>query len=582
MTVLLVEDTWKYGTIYGNYAWFYLSVGMFSIVTCFVLFVRKNSKFHFVFLDGIVVIYYVYMVIHFFILASESVSLFVFINLLFVCYFNFRLWFSLFPQCLIFLTLGILVVGLIELVWGFLQLYGFVRSYHMLFPITGSFFNPGPYAGFVAVVLPVALNLFIKEKNRYIVLFSLICLLAGMIMLPCTMSRSAWISVIIACSYILFIHFKLNKYLYNYFLNKRFKSIIVLFIVLLCLSIVGYLLFYIKRDSANGRFLIWKLSSELIFDNLYGVGLGGFSNAYGLKQADFFISGRGTLMEEYVAGNPSYGFNDFLQMGVEYGVIGLAFLFLLFVIALYYAHNNEKQNLGFSGALIALSVFRFFSYPFSILSFVIYFVFFLAATVSVYGKSMNDMLRSNLFIYKIFFLSLTVFALIILYYRLPQYRAIKEWNTFRYNTELPVSKNLIEHYQKLYLYLNDQVNFLFEYGKILENGKYYNDAINVYERAKTFSCDPMFYNLSGKCYQALKQYEKAEECLLTAHYIVPSRIYPCYLLANLYFERGFMNKALYWAEYVKDKDVKIKSRATDDMKDKMNFLILKINELKLK
>ena len=44
----------------------------------------------------------------------------------------------------------ILAVVTAEAVWGLLQLYGYLKSYHNLFAITGSFFNPGTYAGFLA------------------------------------------------------------------------------------------------------------------------------------------------------------------------------------------------------------------------------------------------------------------------------------------------------------------------------------------------------------------------------------------------------------------------------------------------
>ena len=53
-----------------------------------------------------------------------------------------------------FLFVGILT-GLVEAVWGMQQLHGHAYSNHSLFRLTGSFFNPGPYSGYLAVVLPV-------------------------------------------------------------------------------------------------------------------------------------------------------------------------------------------------------------------------------------------------------------------------------------------------------------------------------------------------------------------------------------------------------------------------------------------
>jgi hypothetical protein len=52
------------------------------------------------------------------------------------------------------------------------------------------------------------------------------------------------------------------------------------------------------------------------------------------------------------------------------------------------------------------------------------------------------------------------------------------------------------------------------------------------------SCDPMLYNIIGKNYQAMKQYEKAETVLIKATQLVPSRLYPWYLLTKLYAEKA--------------------------------------------
>ena len=52
---------------------------------------------------------------------------------------------------------GTLLTGAIEAIWGLAQLYGFTPSQHSRFELTGSFFNPGPYSGFLVAILPLAL-----------------------------------------------------------------------------------------------------------------------------------------------------------------------------------------------------------------------------------------------------------------------------------------------------------------------------------------------------------------------------------------------------------------------------------------
>ena len=52
---------------------------------------------------------------------------------------------------------GLVLTGGVEAVWGLRQIYGFAASNHSLYAVTGSFYNPGPYSGYLALVFPVCL-----------------------------------------------------------------------------------------------------------------------------------------------------------------------------------------------------------------------------------------------------------------------------------------------------------------------------------------------------------------------------------------------------------------------------------------
>ena len=43
----------------------------------------------------------------------------------------------------------LMAAGTVEAVWGLLQVYGYEPSKHSLYALTGSFYNPGPYSGFL-------------------------------------------------------------------------------------------------------------------------------------------------------------------------------------------------------------------------------------------------------------------------------------------------------------------------------------------------------------------------------------------------------------------------------------------------
>ena len=56
----------------------------------------------------------------------------------------------------LFLLFLFILLGIIEAIWGLGQLYGVVLSRHDQFLLTGSFYNPGPYSGFLAMIFPIA------------------------------------------------------------------------------------------------------------------------------------------------------------------------------------------------------------------------------------------------------------------------------------------------------------------------------------------------------------------------------------------------------------------------------------------
>ena len=122
-------------------------------------------------------------------------------------------------------------------------------------------------------------------------------------------------------------------------------------------------------------------------------------------------------------------------------------------------------------------------------------------------------------------------------------------------------KEAAQRYESLYPYLNDQVQFLFEYAQSLSNAGQYAQSNEVLKKSMQICCVPMLYNLAGKNYQELKAYELAEAYLRQSALIVPNRIYPHYLLMKLYIEMGDKEKAKATARIVLTKEPKVQSES---------------------
>jgi hypothetical protein len=117
-------------------------------------------------LDGLVLLFGITALIFSqFIHHSEAETKHVLLLLVVLLYFCFRIVFQVNSSSKYWMTVCFIITGLVEAVWGLMQLYGLERSQHPLFRTTGSFFNPGPYACYIAVVLPAALYFSIKYRN---------------------------------------------------------------------------------------------------------------------------------------------------------------------------------------------------------------------------------------------------------------------------------------------------------------------------------------------------------------------------------------------------------------------------------
>ena len=276
-----------------------------------------------------------------------------------------RLCFFFFPALSKGAVYGILIVGFVEAIIGLGQLYGFFPSGHQLFKTTGTFLNPGPYGGFIALMFPLTLHYclyFRKRKKilRYVFLFvGMVCLLV----FPATLSRTAWGAAVIGCMLVVIYETGITDKLKD--LYQKYRKRAVLCIALFCLLSGGviYGIYQFKKDSANGRLFIWKITALAIQNtSLKGVGLGGFPAAYAQSQMNYFKEKEASAIEKHVAGSPEYAFNEYLRIFLEQGIAG-GILFL-FLTSLIICRGIKNEQIGAAGSFLCLSVFAIASYPY--------------------------------------------------------------------------------------------------------------------------------------------------------------------------------------------------------------------------
>src|SRR3712207_5410274 len=154
---------------------------------------------------------------------------------------------------------GLILMGGIEAVWGLHQIYGFTTSNHSLYAVTGSFYNPGPYSGYLALVFPVCLYEWLRtsgagkhawgERAGHYFSGLVLCLL--LCVLPAGMSRSAWLAAISGSVLVCNIHYSWSVRLQKVWKKHRAKVVAVGILLAVLLIVGSFGIYRLKADSAK-------------------------------------------------------------------------------------------------------------------------------------------------------------------------------------------------------------------------------------------------------------------------------------------------------------------------------------------
>lgn len=445
------------------------------------------------------------------------------------------------------------------------QLLGYGISNHLRFVVTGSFFNPGPCGIFLAGVFVLAVAMMKKGYrkvgfNLMFVRYVTACVTFGvtLVALVPTMSRAGWIGALVGVMLL----YRREIVAWG---NTRRRWVIGGGIVGM---IVVLMLFYLlKKDSANGRLFIWQNTVSAYWKTpLFGVGIDGFERAFAEAQHDYFEKEK--VLEQdnrhvEMAGVVESAFNEplalFLLLGAVGGVLTAMVLFF-----------KLQRLTAYSCVAVALLVASFFSYTFYIPSIAIVFLFAVA-------QLPDRRVRGGRYVNVLMF---GIMGIVVLFFDFREFgrrEAYRKWknNAVYYTWE--DYQSVVEEYGKLYPVLKNDFKFLFEYGHSLHKVGRYEESNIMLKRGIRHSADPMFWNIAGNNYLALKQYDQGMTAYLRAYYTCPNRVYPLYLLTKLEAERGDTTMMNYYGRILLGKRPKVPSLAVDEMK----FEIRKMLDVKL-
>ena len=544
-----VERAWCHTDITLTYA-----IPVLTLIGIVVILI-KNKRFTLSLLDVVLITWFLYVMGRAYFGASYPCATFCLRTIqMMMLYVALRLLFTSLPLREEYIVLALILYGLWEAWLGFGQfIHG--NSRHYLYFLTGSFLNPGPYSAILAMGLVMALMSRKKSmKGKFYYSFFTLSLFTFIILLPATWSRAALLATAICVGIIYWNEWK-----------RWFWWVAGLGIA------VGFVLYYIKAGSADGRSIIYLISILSITHHpILGSGISSFFHQYAEEMARFSQGHPDFNFQS--ADVLDFAFNDLLRIGVEQGLVGIGFAIAVIILVFRSLRNTGRiLRMG----LLALLVFSLFSYPFELLPYQIITVLILAyagtpesANIPVGWK------RQLLYRYALPFcclLFIAPLAVFVLHKIDKRAKAELDYRMMAGITDVA----FIDDYYELLPLLTENPRFLFDFGKMLAQQRRYNDSNAMLRQGALVSNDPMFYVIQGNNYRDMGAYTEAETAYRKAYHVLPNRLYPLYQLMCLYEQSGETQKMREMAQQVIDFNVKVESPATKEMKDTALELIKK-------
>ena len=407
--------------------------------------------------------------------------------------------------------------------------------------------NHSSYAGMYLSVLATFLTSHLTEiKTQRTKRLFLFLIITSVCAIAITLSRTAWLALALCAVAVFEKEFHLLQSFKHFFSNSKTSQKVLfcfgmssLGIGLICVALFVY---NIKPDSVSGRFLIWKVSIMMIEDgSFFGSGPGTFQNNYSNYQALYFENNEYSQTELLNAGFVKYSFSEYLQLIYEWGVPG-SLLLLLTLCSIFSFKKGFLNTFDRSCilSLVCIIIMSFFSYPLHMFLLWIFFWVFIGAlankSVRVFRIELDS--RSWIIGSSTGLLVLCCLFLFFCQHLKIYHKWLQAYEDLRF-TEYDASSR---KFDSIFPFLKDNGQFLMHYGKALNLSGRYNESIQVLELAKNKYCDPAIYLCLGDSYRAVGDFKSAEKSYEKSLNMIPNRLYPRYLLAELFVGMGDDNR----------------------------------------
>lgn len=395
-------------------------------------------------------------------------------------------------------------------------LYGSYQwlAHHNVLDICANFDNVAGLSSLLVFSLPFGFYSS-RSTNSTIRYISLVSLVINTMCIILTTSRAAIISGLIIAFFIL-----INK--------LKSKRLIITGIFISLLVVISFSLYSFKKDSADGRVLIWTCTYNIISKSPWiGHGTYGFLKNYMNEQAEYF---RNHPESNYsvLADDVKVPFNEFLHLWVNHGIIALALVIVLsaFCVKLWRTRDNDQSLISIA-CLLSIVIFSMFSYPFR------YPHTICLSLISLLTLIYNSKVFSMLIIRNGIIIMITCCLIASIPITSRMLAEIK-WCKVANRSLCGMTEKMLPEYKSLYSELQSDPLFLYNYAAELNVVGLYKESLAMCEECENMMSDYFLELLKADNLKHLKHYDEAKTCLQKASNMCPNRFIPLFELFKLY------------------------------------------------
>jgi O-antigen polymerase len=439
---------------------------------------------------------------------------------------------------------GLLMIAGLHLICISAQTMGVADTGNAFFRVTGSNENPTITALYLTGCVPFIVRRISHGAHRSLYACFLFLSVIAVMALRC---RTAYIGLVTEAVVGLCLYVRDHGNAIKFIVRNKWA---LLAATLLLGITVSSRLYTSKRDSADGRLLIWRLSAEMIAAHPQGYGYGLFEKEYNIRQADYFRSDRYTVAEKRNADFIFMPYNDYLEHGIEGGIVGMLFLTSFYLMGIGRAARRRRKTECAVISAFALMSFTNFVYA-SIQPW-----FLLLCCSSMTGADcINRTVRCPR---KPVAMAITVALAVVTFLSV---QVMKQTAAQIRLKELAASESRPD--DGLFAAIEKAVGTSEAYWSLRADNHIrsssYDKALWCLATARRYSSSPNLLLREYLCYTALGRNADAVGRIETIYYMQPHKLSIKQMLMRHCFANGMESRGLYYAREIVDTGVKIEN-----------------------